>query len=129
MRSEHIPTFTADLRKFADWLDDNPAVLPHLIHGNYYLFSYSEEEFRDINRLLGTFEKKTNEREIEAVKDFGSGMTLRHSISHERVCEKRVVGTRTVTKYELPEGAPAVVYEEVEVEEEITEWVCPENWK
>ena len=129
MKTENAITFTADLRKFADWLDESsPTVVESLVAPSYYLFSYNDEDFRDTNQQLGTFEKKTNDYSIQAVKMFGS-IKLVHDINHEYVCEKKVVGTKTVTKTVVIEPAVPLEYKEIEVEEDITEWVCPESWK
>ena len=128
MLTENAIKVTEDLRNLADWLDEHPSIVDSLIAPSYYLFSYTEEDFREVNKQLGTFEKKTNDYGIQAVKSFGS-IKITHDINHDYVCEKKVVGTKIVTKTVAIEPAVPLEYEEIEVEEDITEWVCPESWK
>ena len=122
-------TMADSMREFADWLDANPEVAALVTEDlRLYIFSYEEDEFRNINRLLGNFDKVADGYGLEALKKFGR-ITLKHSISHEAVCEKKVVGT-TIVKQMIPaHPVPEVEMIEIEVEEEITEWICPETWR
>jgi len=65
------------------------------------------------------------------VKKFGN-IRLSHNINRESACTKQVTGTRIVTK-EVPIDpdyeAPPVATKFVDVEEDITEWVCPPEWR
>ena len=118
-------TLADDLRKLADFLETQPDVMNRLIAPTFYLFSYSEDGFRERNAQLGTFTKGSNKYSLQAIKKFGR-VEIIHDISHTQVCEKKVVGTKSVTR-----SVPAVEVEMIDVteEEEIVEWVCPESWK
>lgn len=121
-------TMTESARALAQFLADNPEVDEMMTSTTMYIFSYSETEFRRVNALLGTFEKNSDSYGLEAVKVFGK-IRLVHSIAHEAMCEKKVVGTKVVKKMVPKEAQPEVEMIEVEEEEEITEWVCPETWR
>ena len=117
------------VQQFARFLQEHPYIAARTGLGDPYLFSYSEEDWRKTNAELGTFEKESDQSYLRALKTFGTGFgafQIRHLMSHEGVCEKVVVGTRTVTK-SVP--MDDVEYTEIEVEEDIIEWKCPDSWR
>ena len=115
----------AGLKELIGFFDQYPKAATKFGGSTMYAFSYSEEGWREFNQMMGSFEKKSTSYDLEAVRDFGK-ITLKHCVSHDKVCEKKVVGTRTVIH---KEPTTVVEYEEVETEEDIVEWLCPEGWR
>lgn len=117
------------IQQYTRFLQANPLIASKTGLGDPYIFSYDEEDWRTTNAALGTFEKESDQSYLRALKSFGNGygkFQIRHLMSHEGVCEKVVVGTRTVTK-SVP--MDDVEYTEIEVEEDIIEWKCPDSWR
>ena len=115
----------AGLEELIRFFDQNPKAAMKFSPTTMYAFTYSEEEWREFNTLLGAFDKKSTSYDLEATRKFGK-LTLKHCISHDKVCEKKIVGTRTVIH---KEPTTVVEYEDVETEEDIVEWICPEAWR
>ena len=128
MNTEHHTNLVDGLRQLADFLDENPALADETIAPKMYLWASTEAEFKANNSLLGTFTKSSCGQYLNAERTFGS-VTLQSTIAHGDICEQMVVGTRTVTK-QVPADPNYVVpeYVTVEVEEDVTEWVCPPSW-
>ena len=123
------PTSLADgLRQLAAFLDDNPELAEALGPPTLYLWAASEARFRANNALLGTFTKGSGGSYLNATKAFGP-VTVESTIQQANICEKKVVGTRKVMQYVPVDPNSHVEYHNVEVEEEVTEWVCPPTWK
>lgn len=117
------------IQQYTRFLQANPFIASKTGLGDPYIFSYSEEDWRKTNAALGTFEKESDQHYLRALKPFGNGygkFQIRHLMGHEDVCERVVVGTRTVTK-SVP--MDDVEYTEIEVEEDIIEWKCPDSWR
>lgn len=112
------------LEQLIEFYDSYPEIAVQFGNANVYAFSYSEADWKELNQKLGNFEKNSTDYDLEAIRRFGP-ITLKHCIRHERVCEKKVTGTRTVTRSQPVED---VEYVDVEVTEDIVEWVCPESW-
>lgn len=75
-----------------------------------------------IRKLLGgKWDKDTSYNQFQLTRDLGDGLILIVGAPRKLVCERRVVGTETVTR-QVP-----VEYEEQQVEEEIVEWDCPKS--
>ena len=128
MDTEHHTNTVEGLRQLADFLDLNPALADALSTPTMYLFADNEAEFRANNALLGTFDKGSDTYCLKATKTFGP-IDVQSRIDHKDICEKRVIGTRTVAK-QVPADPDYVApeYTTIEVEEDITEWVCPPSW-
>jgi len=125
--THHNPA--ADLRQLADFLDGNPALAQRAHIPTVYLIAVDATEFKSNNELLGAFTKSSTDNWLNATKTFGS-ISVQSTIRHENICEKVVTGTRKVTQY-VPADPDYVApeYVAVEVEEDVTEWVCPPTWR
>lgn len=117
--------YAESFRQFADWLDENPEIEKLITPSTFYIFSDSEEEFREVNRNLGSFTKGSSNHYLDATKKFGR-LRIQSTINKELTCEKRVTGTKMVRTVVPMEDVEMV---EIEVEEEIVEWLCPETWR
>ena len=128
MNIEHHTNLVDGLRQLADFLDENPALADHGWMPKLYVWASTEDEFKANNALLGTFTKSSCGQYLNAERTFGS-VTLQSTIAHADICEQKVVGTRTVTKL-VPADPDYVApeYVTIEVEEDVTEWVCPPSW-
>ena len=115
----------AGLKELIVLLIEQPELAHRFGNATLYAFSYTEDEWKRINKMMGTFDKDSTSYDLEATRRFGP-LTLKHCITHDKVCEKKVTGTKTVTRREPVEE---VEYHDVEVEEEIVEWVCPDTWR
>jgi hypothetical protein len=113
------------LEELIEFFNDNPHAATLFGETNMYAFSYTEDEWKELNKVMGSFTKNSTSYDLEAIRKFGN-ITLKHCISHERVCEKKVTGSHTVVRRQLPEG---IEYEDVVVTEDIVEWVCPPEWR
>jgi hypothetical protein len=113
------------LIELIEFFTDNPKAATQFGSTTMYAFSYNEDDWKLLNKQMRRFDKKSTNYDLEARRTFGK-INLVHCIMHEKVCEKKVTGTKTVVKRQLPEG---VEYTEVEVEEDIVEWVCPPEWR
>ena len=112
----------ADLRAFADFIEENGVKLP----GDLYLGSSynslwdddnstAKEKAKVVAKVLakgGLVEKKHDNYSLDLIRKFGR-IKLSYSINREKFCTKVVTGTKEV---------PAVTYEART--EEIYEWKC-----
>lgn len=125
MTDTYTLTLADSFRDLATWLDEHPDIEAILSPPTFYIFSDNEDEFKEVNRELGSFTKGSSNHYLDATKKFGR-LRVQSTISKELTCERKVVGTRTV-KTEVPMEEVEMV--EIEVEEDIIEWVCPETWR
>lgn len=115
--------FVAGLRELADFLESRPAMrVPYSTHV-FYVITTSPEEFAEQVTALGTGKKGTNGAYIDVTRQFGP-FELAVSALHTDVCERKVIGTRTVEKQVPPAGVEMVTVTE---EQEIVEWICPDS--
>lgn len=114
--------FIAGLRQLADFYEEHP-LLPLPDSPDFAVYYFGEPETHElaarIATQLGTFEKRADETLFRIEKSFGS-IRLRFVFCRDKVCIRKVIGTKTVTKEIYPEN-----FETQEVEEEIVEWICP----
>lgn len=121
--------FLRDLGDIVEFLRDNPDVaIPaglQAYNGEYgtYLYGDEESQKRDLAeqaRALRKCSKTSSTNYLTITRTFGT-LSIGVSAEHEKTCEAKVVGKKTVRK---PVYGP-VTYEEVEVDE--VEWVCPDS--
>jgi hypothetical protein len=112
--------YTAGLRALADLLDKHDLVHSSDAH-RHLICCWTKQEMADVIRRVGGKWEKDAPSETDdyygLMHDLGGGVTLRVYAPRKQVCERRVVGTRTVLK-------PAPDAPMVEVEEDIVEWEC-----
>jgi len=112
------------LREFANWLDERPAVpIPYgeLTVNQYCVLEDQRKELAAIGRAMGRADKKTTDAFFVMCREFGNGtVAYNANASRNQVCERIVKGTRKVLKPDY-KNVP-----QVEVEEDIVEWVCPD---
>lgn len=82
-----------------------------------------KKTFGEIVSTLGTFEKVNSDSRIAARVPLSAGAIVSVNIAHEQVCEKVVVGKKTV-----PFRQAFLVEAVEEHEEDIVEWKCPESF-
>lgn len=118
--------FIRGLRDLADLYEKNPD-LPTPVTSDFNVFFWADDSTRErlskIGRMLGTFDKLPNfaGNWYSLRKKFGE-ISIYFNFVKENVCIKRVVGTQKVKKRVYPTSIEPA---EVEVEEEIVEWDCP----
>lgn len=127
-RAEYI----AGLRAFADLLEQNPDLrLPY--HGDrteMLIFpTYGGDQRAELARwarlLPGLKRKRARDDNFDLAANL-RGLKLLICCDRDQVCEKRVIGTETVTEtVPDPEYMAAAPLVERETEREIVEWVCP----
>ena len=85
---------------------------------NIYCFT-ADEMAEKVRAIGGTFVKRSDSNYLTLLRDVG-GIGIDVFASHERVCERVVVGTETVeiTDPEAPK---------VSVTREVFEWKCPDS--
>lgn len=125
--------FVEGLRALADWYEQNPtAELPHS-QEIAVMADDTKENARKWAQCLGTFTKDIDDTFVRLRRSFGL-VTLRVVFLRDAVCQKRVVGTKTIKEMVPDPAAPKVTMEvqdpnaplvEVERTEEVTEWDCP----
>lgn len=108
----------AGLHELADFFEDHPRIeAPANIAVNSMYFD--REEFIRAAREFGSAKKDTIENWFYLTKSFGNGaVTFDLNITRDKVCTKRVTGTRTVPR------KPAVAEHEEEI---VVEWECPDS--
>ena len=128
MNTEHHTNLVDGLRRLADFLDENPALADAVNAPTLYMWASTEARFKANNALLGTFAKSSSDNYLNAERMFGT-IRVQSTIAHVDICTRKVVGTRTVTK-QVPADPDYVApeYTTIEVEEDVTEWVCPPSW-
>lgn len=113
-------------RALADWYEAHPdAPMPYEPGATVLSFDREDaDEARRIAKMLGTFEKDGDDKFFRLSKAFG-GVKLEFVFYRDRVCQPRVVGTKTVM---VPAAAPPIVPPDtpmVEKQIDIVEWDCP----
>ena len=98
-------------RELALFLEDRPELLANVeLNWPVTVWTNDADEFRHFVRLLGSADKKPNDYAMGLERKFGP-IVLRVAIVREKVCTRRVTGTRVV-----PAQAERV--------EELYEWDC-----
>jgi hypothetical protein len=121
----------ADLRDFADFLEEHGLILPDVtVDLRSYLWNYTSTDIEDVQGTVALAMRAGMKSADEVKKDYSSDYfrlflhfgKLRYKLvcNREEVCTKRVVGTETVTKQMPPEGE----WTEKIVEQDIVEWDC-----
>lgn len=130
-RIERNVAFADALHEFATWLAQNAEVveMPWRMYVDTYVYSDDttatpKERLAAIARSMGRADKYSEFGTFGLRRYFGENELLRYSVgtNQEDTCERKVVGTKTVTRRKLPEDFE---YEQVEEEVEIVEWDCP----
>lgn len=135
--ADNRQAFTDGLHQIADFLTEHPEVpLPYLqssVAGTptptlyiYLVSGDQREDLATITRALGSVEKIVSEqtRQFYVRRQF-AGIALVASADRDEVCERRVTGTREVTREVLdPERLAAVPKVSVTEVIEDVEWVC-----
>ena len=104
--------FAASLRQIADWYDAHPD-MEGATEISVNVTKEGRESAARVARALGRAEKNTSGFVFVLSRNFGA-VDLRFLYWRDQVCERRVVGTRTVA------AQPAMP----EREEELIEWDC-----
>lgn len=104
--------------QWGGWYGNQEYDSPELI-----FYVANKEHFGTIISSLGAFEKSGDTISTDATKRLSLGSNLRVWGKKENVCERVVVGTRTVAAE--PEK---IIPAKPEREEEIVEWKCPESF-
>jgi hypothetical protein len=106
--------FVNNLRAAADWIEAHPDIAaPDYCD----MTCYSLDEREDAARVLAALkpcEKRYGEEMFFIERKFGP-VKLRYAFYRDKVCTRRVVGTRVIPAQEIPERI-----------EEIVEWDCGE---
>lgn len=122
--------YTNGLRAFADWLDAHPEVpLPNDGKSSFSAlgsFVLDDDQARETlaavaRALPGKVDKDYSGESYMRVHGVVDGIHVSYVCNREAVCERVVVGQRTVSK-EVP-----VAYEEREVTEDVVEWRCDDG--
>ena len=123
--------YTQGLRDLAEWLEDNPDLIPTYGGESVFLFRRGDEPMPDflsrIARRFGRCDKDVSDKWFYLVKSFGPH-DIRASARRDEVCEQVQVGTREVTE-EIPDPAHMIDVPTITVtrEEPVYEWRCPES--
>lgn len=115
--------FSRNLRNLAEWYDKHPTVkTPATINLSFAVtdFAATPEEIRSI----GAGRKVYNETWFEYIPE-GVGFELRFLEYRDRVCVRKVIGTKIEPAVTIPAkpAEPEKTLPEREVE--IVEWECP----
>ena len=112
----------ADLRAFADWLDQTPEVIIDSWGTGVYVSFYgaTKQDVLALARTPGHFKKDYTGNSFQLIKEIG-GCTYTMSTPRDQVCTSRVVGKKTRTIRD-PEGYKSIPM--IEVEEDEVEWDC-----
>lgn len=84
-------------------------------------FVHSKEDIAIWARTLGSFEKQFDSNYLELNKRFSENVSIEVNVTRNVICERVVVGKKTVPETYIPSKFVA------EHEEEIVEWRCPED--
>jgi hypothetical protein len=114
--------FATGLRQIADWYEAHPETALPYDEGGGALTVYTERDTKEraaeIARALGTAEKHMDAGSpyLRLVRSF-NGVRLCFVFDRAAVCERRVVGQRTIPATPARDAQP-------EREEDIIEWNC-----
>jgi hypothetical protein len=134
-RQQRVIDYTDGLRALAAWLDEHPDGVPDNYGVTIVLYAWSAEELPEVIRRIGGGEKFADSTTIGVRRTFGPHV-LKASAFRDNTCEAvptgevKTVTTKADPEAPLPEGArnirtvTQVVYE---VDEPVTEWVCPDS--
>jgi hypothetical protein len=90
-------SFAAGLRAAADFFESSENVdFPYGLTMN--VFPSTKDDMAAIARSYAPLKKKYEGNLFILVKDFGGGVILEFNLMREKVCQRVVTGTRTVTK-------------------------------
>ena len=113
----------AGLREIADTLEANPDLRAPYI-GSCVMRVTTVAEMREAARCYGgTFEKSTDDSSYNLKRHIAPNLSILIYAQHEDVCERIVLGKRTVGEVILPARAETIVPAH---EEEIVKWHCPD---
>ena len=118
--------FTQSLRQIADFYDKHPEVpLPDAFR--FAIYTVDEpEDIAPIAKAFGSSFKSYDDNYFKLTKRFGV-IDLQVVALRDKVCTKRVVGTKKViVKTPVVNDLP-ISYIEKEVEQEIVEWDCGDS--
>ena len=111
------------LRELADWLEKRPTLPKFLSISTACIDALcSRAELADYARMFGACDKRAESDFFIIEKHFSGGVSINAHGARRAVCEKVVIGTRTIPA--MPERTLPATEERVE---EITEWRCPES--
>ena len=83
----------------------------------------NKQSFGEIAAALGTYDKSANDYRVEAKATLIGGAQVLVTIAHEKICEKVVIGKKTI-----PFSQAYMVQAVPEHEEDIIEWKCPDSF-
>tara|TARA_Y100001951_G_scaffold93860_1_gene89852 strand:+ start:184 stop:609 length:426 start_codon:yes stop_codon:yes gene_type:complete len=118
-----------DLRDFANFVEEHGPDLPDVtVELRSWVWGYDADDSVPLSVALAmragvkTADKVTKEYTDDYFRMFLKFGKLEYRVicNRDEVCEKNVIGTKTVTKKIPPKGN----WTEEEVEEDIVEWVC-----
>ena len=130
MEREKVSQLVEDLQDFADFVERHGSELPNInVELRSWIWGYEvanqgvpEGVALALRAGIKSAEEVTKEYSDDYFRLYMRFGKLQYKVvcNREEVCEKNVIGTKTVTKKMPPEGD----WTEQEVEEEIVEWVC-----
>jgi len=127
------------LREFADYLENDRRAMeldcPYMIDVSQYIHVYGKDadgnkdytkvdefetrmEMRKLAKALAPCKKDYSSSSFELRRNFGTKLKVRISTSRAAVCERKVIGTKTI---------PEKTYTEPERVEEEVEWICSDS--
>lgn len=110
------------LRQMADFLEAHPAVPLPSVHQPVYIWGAdAQRQLAAAALALGDAEKEADASFFSLVRRFGP-IVYTVKAYRENVCERVVVGTKTITTQVPPEGVEMLT---VTREEDVVEWRCP----
>lgn len=120
-RAERIAWLNG-IRQMADFLEQHPDVPLPSDHQPVYIWGTdAKRQLAAAALALGDAEKEADASFFSLVRRFGP-IVYTVKACRENVCERVVVGTKTITTQVPPEGVEMLT---VTSEEEIVEWRCP----
>jgi hypothetical protein len=127
--SEKSDKMVAGLRELADFFEERPELceVGTVSATTFYVFTYSPEQFAEAVRLLGKGAKSAHGDWFNVTRQFGI-IDLQVTAQRDNLCERVQTGTKVVKARD-----PQLVREaledipEVETEEPVFEWSCPES--
>lgn len=106
------------LRQLASWLEQHPTV-PATSDTVMSYVCDNKEEFTELAREMGSFQKKPTEYYMFLEKHFSGEVIFRLIGDRRNVCERVVVGSKIV------QATPEIIIPaKPEHEEDIVEWRC-----
>ena len=118
-------THYESLKLLMEYLEDKPHLQQDLYCGSVLVMPFSEERWHRCIDELGAFTKRDGGTTLDADRMFGT-VKLYVAVQKRLTCERILTGTETVTTETYPEGVTPLV---TETEQDVYEWVCPDNWK